>query len=552
MRNNKKAKQENDSDRCIKIGSKYLCACLSFLAMFFLFGAFSPVAQADLSKASAQIDFDGMAIGGTAIVSYYPKSQGNSYSEAQIFNKWELGLPILSGGTVGTYDVEVGSYQDTSAVFSKYDSLSAGKTYTDGLMTAGVNSKTVLKGDQHSASSISTMGRVLKVVSTGTVTFSKKYTSNFININAVNGYGWGHTNGYLSLRYWDKTYGVYVDGMYDDFGLGWLSYSPPVYNVASVDSGIIYHSTFTSPLQTENMLISRFVRAGDVIAVQAGVHSQVSVEQDIVPNDPPTVPKITGPTLGIINTDYSFKLYSTDPNGNQLRYGVDWDNDSTVDQWYPATLYVNSGVAQNAIRQWPTVGAKTFKVRACDNKGSCSAFASHTITLSPPAAVPTLTFSASPVSIDEGGSVTLTWNTQNVASCWAESPLSWQGWKAFADGSHIEVVSPTATTTYDLECWDAPGVSTGKKTTTITVIPCVPAYSNHFCPVSEDIDCDLPENCGKISIVTAVCMATNSCTSETDIVPNSDCVDLGIDCANSTSNCSACPESNYNWREVAP
>lgn len=552
MSNNKKAKQGDDSDGCIKIKNKYLCACLFSLALFFLFGAFLPIAQADLSKASAQMDFDGTVIGGTAIVSYYPKSEGNSYSEAQIFNKWDLGLSILNGGTVGSYDIALGSYQDTSSVFSKYDSLSAGKTFTDGLMTAGVNSKTVLKGDQHSVRSVGTMGRVLKVLSTGTVTFSKKYTSNFININATNGYGWGTTWGYLTLRYWDKTYGVYTEGMYEDFGLGWTDYSPQVSEYTKVDSGLVYHSTFTSPLQTKNILISKYVKAGDVIAIQAGVESRVAVWQDIVPNDPPTVPKITGPTLGIINTNYSFKLYSTDPNGNPLRYGVDWDNNNTVDQWYPATLYVNSGVAQNAVRQWPTIGAKTFKVKACDNKNSCSAFASRTITLSPPAAVPTLTFSSSPATVNEGESATLTWNTQNVASCWAQNPLSWQGWKAFADGSHVEVVSPVVTTTYDLECWDTLGVSTGKKTATITVIPCVPTYSDHFCSASEDIDCALSENCGKISIVTAVCMATNSCTSETDIVPNSDCVDLGIDCANSTSNCSACPESNYNWREVAP
>ena len=78
---------------------------------------------------------------------------------------------------------------------------------------------------------------------------------------------------------------------------------------------------------------------------------------------------------------------------------------------------------------------------------------------------PTLTFTANPTSIATGGSSTLTWST-NAASCWATG--GWTGWKTV--GNNISaVVSPVATATYTLECWNSSGVSSGQRNATVTV-----------------------------------------------------------------------------------
>lgn len=110
----------------------------------------------------------------------------------------------------------------------------------------------------------------------------------------------------------------------------------------------------------------------------------------VAANKPPTVPTLTGPITGSTGTVYNFTARATDPDNDRLRYGFDWNNNNVVDQWIPGTGFVNSGVARVATRQWPTTGVKTFKVRACDNKGGCSGFTSHTITIisPPPAALP--------------------------------------------------------------------------------------------------------------------------------------------------------------------
>ena len=53
------------------------------------------------------------------------------------------------------------------------------------------------------------------------------------------------------------------------------------------------------------------------------------------PNDPPN-----DPTCSYDKATDSLKVESTDPDGDKVRYGVDWDGDGEVDEW---TDYVDSG-----------------------------------------------------------------------------------------------------------------------------------------------------------------------------------------------------------------
>lgn len=101
----------------------------------------------------------------------------------------------------------------------------------------------------------------------------------------------------------------------------------------------------------------------------------------VATNNPPAAPAITGPITGNTDTSYSFTAFSTDPDGDALRYGFDWDNDNTVDQWVPAAGYVSSGTIQTAGYTWTTIGAKTFKALAQDDKGNSSGWTSHIINI---------------------------------------------------------------------------------------------------------------------------------------------------------------------------
>jgi len=99
-------------------------------------------------------------------------------------------------------------------------------------------------------------------------------------------------------------------------------------------------------------------------------------------NQPPAAPTIIGPDTGTPTNNYSFAISATDPNGDQVRYGVDWDSNGVVDIWLPSAGYVNSGTAQTATRSWPTDGPKSFRVLTQDAAGAVSGWATHFITIS--------------------------------------------------------------------------------------------------------------------------------------------------------------------------
>ena len=106
-----------------------------------------------------------------------------------------------------------------------------------------------------------------------------------------------------------------------------------------------------------------------------------------VPNTPPVAPTITGTSVEVAGMSGGSGVYTaTDPDGDQIRYGVDWDNNGSEDEWFPGTGYVNSGIPQVGIHTWAAGGTYTIKVLTEDSKGSRSGWsAPSTITVvSPP------------------------------------------------------------------------------------------------------------------------------------------------------------------------
>ena len=78
---------------------------------------------------------------------------------------------------------------------------------------------------------------------------------------------------------------------------------------------------------------------------------------------------------------------------------------------------------------------------------------------------PAASVSASPSTITAGDSSLITYSSSNATSCWASG--AWSGWISSTGGT--QYVSPASTSSYTIECWNSAGVSTGQKTTTISV-----------------------------------------------------------------------------------
>lgn len=122
-------------------------------------------------------------------------------------------------------------------------------------------------------------------------------------------------------------------------------------------------------------------------------------------NTAPSAPVIAGPVTGTETTPYTFQFTSSDPDGDSLRYAVDWNNDSVADALLPGAGYVGSGVMQSANYSWSYTGTFTFRARAQDSAGNISGWTLHTIDImsTPPAAY----------TVDRGCGATQVWVGMN-------------------------------------------------------------------------------------------------------------------------------------------
>ena len=193
-----------------------------------------------------------------------------------------------------------------------------------------------------------------------------------------------------------------------------------------------------------------------------GAPGQVIITWTDPVNSPPTTPVITGPTSGFTKTNYTYTFRSTDPDSDTIRYGIDWDDNGTVDEYVPALGYVSSGTTGSATHSWNSSNTQTFKALAQDSLGNTSGWASYSVNMSPNA--PTVLLTALPPAITTGQSSVLTWSSSNAASCTGTNFSTGAG----SPTSGTQSVSPTVTTVYTVTCTGAGGTASDSKTVTYT------------------------------------------------------------------------------------
>ena len=84
-------------------------------------------------------------------------------------------------------------------------------------------------------------------------------------------------------------------------------------------------------------------------------------------NSPPSTPtKPVGETDGEVGNVYTFETSSIDPDGDEIRYGWDWDGDFVVDEW-TGYHWPNTTISVNHI--WTEEGVYRVRVKAEDIHG---------------------------------------------------------------------------------------------------------------------------------------------------------------------------------------
>jgi hypothetical protein len=99
--------------------------------------------------------------------------------------------------------------------------------------------------------------------------------------------------------------------------------------------------------------------------------------------EPPITPTIPiGMTSGIINISYFYSTFATEPNGEQIRYGWDWNGNGAVDEW---SDFINSGSNENRSHLWLETGTYHVKVKVVDEFGAESPWSDElSVTISIP------------------------------------------------------------------------------------------------------------------------------------------------------------------------
>lgn len=113
------------------------------------------------------------------------------------------------------------------------------------------------------------------------------------------------------------------------------------------------------------------------------------LEVEYIANQPPNKPsRPSGPSSLEVGKQGTFSTVATDPDGDSIKYGWDWNGDNTVDQW---TEYFESGFEVNTNHSWDEPGVFNLKVIAEDDEGGQSNFSSFlTVLVNDPPKIPTI------------------------------------------------------------------------------------------------------------------------------------------------------------------
>jgi thiol-disulfide isomerase/thioredoxin len=96
-----------------------------------------------------------------------------------------------------------------------------------------------------------------------------------------------------------------------------------------------------------------------------------------MPNGAPSTPTLTGPSSGKLKKEYSFNVTTTDPEGDQVWYWIDW-GDGTNTSWI-GPFASGTGITQS--HTWSAKGNYTITAKAKDTAGHESDWATLTVTM---------------------------------------------------------------------------------------------------------------------------------------------------------------------------
>jgi hypothetical protein len=195
---------------------------------------------------------------------------------------------------------------------------------------------------------------------------------------------------------------------------------------------------------------------------------------------PPNAPSVIAGGACVVDSPLTFSIQSTDPDGDGIKYQIDWNADGSVDQTVPPSGYVPSGTQlfSDPI-YYSTTGTKTIKVRTQDETLLTSGWTTLSFDCSapddgdsfggdgdagdlppPPAGGGLdvdLTLRAVPSLVRIGETSQIHWDSTNTESCTVtgDNGDSWNGVLSDVGGETSSAINER--TIYTLSCIDIDG-----------------------------------------------------------------------------------------------
>lgn len=190
-----------------------------------------------------------------------------------------------------------------------------------------------------------------------------------------------------------------------------LVYSPTSYDLGYVEEGKIYEITFeiwnggTDTLTWNLGIVDTWISPNPTSGSSTGEHDIVSIKInttdltsgshsgfvsisandgggvryfniDLFINNPPNTPvKPSGPTSVEEGRSYQYSTRTTDPDGDNIRYGFDFNNDDVIEpqHW---TTFIPSGNTMYVLLTFYGIGTRNIRAKAEDIYGAQSDFSS--------------------------------------------------------------------------------------------------------------------------------------------------------------------------------
>jgi SagB-type dehydrogenase family enzyme len=179
---------------------------------------------------------------------------------------------------------------------------------------------------------------------------------------------------WIIIPFWDKNV-----GSQNYLAWWWYESGAIVHNILLEATALDLGGNVVSVITNQNDLRSALGLSGQTNLIAMHV-AMVGHANGTSQNNPPLAPSISGPSNGLNGVLYNYTIVTTDPDGDDVYYYIDW-GDETSSGWIGPFA---SGTPVPFNHTWSQAGTYTIKVKAKDTFGSESIWTPFDITIAGP------------------------------------------------------------------------------------------------------------------------------------------------------------------------